>query len=414
MGDELLAPMRLNMGGGDPNQGLASAFQAFNQGLSQYATTRAINGATDQVNQLRMSALSDQDKKNQLNQVALNLTGQLSSLGHPTSQIENLVGQFKPKEERFYQTANEVLLNSKDPAMVKRAKDLKESDQNDLLDRIDEKINNAVNKKGPQLAPDGTILPDDKTIKNLQWLRSKVDPDVASSRTLVGKMGGQQQKLQEVSMGLLHGNPGNLNTINMNETAQALSSIFGGGTATVSGTHGLLPPMVNGVIAKASGFLNNDIPPLDAPKAGQALKDITDRLEPLVASQFRSNQKKTLAADLPSAVKGGKYYSAIAESLIKNPDGTPETASVDPKSGRVRFASDDKIDKLNETANMIMQHPKEPGAQAAFDNIKVNPYYTQAMIERPIFQQKMKAAYEILNGRDAFSGEPTKQKDQGK
>lgn len=395
-GQEFFAPMRLNPPRGSNLQDFMGAMQAFNQGLQSYATQRAINGATDQVNSLRMADMNDQDRKNQLNQVALNLTGQLTSLGVPTSHINDLVSQFQPKD-RFYQTPFEAITQG-DSATAQKAQSYLDQQRQSNLDAIDEKIDAKMRALGVgqnAVGPNGQPQMDQKTMK---WWQSEADKandkanaSIASSRSGLGRLGVTMQKIQDLRNGLLQsGDKSGINLVTMNELAKGMDSIFQQGQATVSGSQHLIPPSIQQAQAKLLA-LGGNIDNIDQPQLVKTFDDVLGRMQDVVGAQQRAAAKSVLGTKLGLAqVNADMFSKALPEKIIHNPDGSPETARIE--NGQIRFHSDDQIQQLKQAAQHVIQNPTDKNSQTDLQMIVNDPFYTQAVMEDPSFKALMNQA----------------------
>jgi len=90
--------------------GLENLFQGlkmFQDGLREYSTNRAIGEATDAVNQLNQSAVSDQQKRVAQMQLGNQLAAHLSSLGATGAQIEGAAGSIRPQS---FQSPNDMMM----------------------------------------------------------------------------------------------------------------------------------------------------------------------------------------------------------------------------------------------------------------------------------------------------------------
>jgi hypothetical protein len=76
---------------------LLKSFGALQQGVQQYAVTRAISSANDQVQTLNAGEQDEMAKRKQLGMIGNNLALALGGIGAPVSQIQSAVGAIKPE-----------------------------------------------------------------------------------------------------------------------------------------------------------------------------------------------------------------------------------------------------------------------------------------------------------------------------
>lgn len=96
---------------------LLKGFQVFKEGVQELQTSRAIQGASEQVEQIRQQESDQFEQMKQVRQVAGNLTLQLTQLGRPASQIEQVVGAYtgpKPETVQTYEQGLSQALNRGD------------------------------------------------------------------------------------------------------------------------------------------------------------------------------------------------------------------------------------------------------------------------------------------------------------
>ena len=79
-------------------ENLFQGLQMFQQGLKEYSTSKAIGEATEAVNQLNQSEVSDQQKRVAQTRLGNQLALHLGQLGAPVSQIQSATGAIKPEQ----------------------------------------------------------------------------------------------------------------------------------------------------------------------------------------------------------------------------------------------------------------------------------------------------------------------------
>lgn len=82
---------------------ILQAFQQFNQGLSQFAQTKAVESANQRVNQIKESNANVTQQREQIREVANDLTQALSATGLSPAGIKQQVQSFLPQEPKTLQ-----------------------------------------------------------------------------------------------------------------------------------------------------------------------------------------------------------------------------------------------------------------------------------------------------------------------
>jgi hypothetical protein len=388
--------------GGGGVQDIASAFQAFNDGLGQYALTQSLNRAKDDIDQINQSQLDEDQKTDSLNAVAKDLTFKMSGLGAPASQIKSTVDSFKPPDPELVQ--NELQLFHTDPEAYKA---LKKSQLDQFT--AEEKVKAQYAQKDPNGL--GAFYKQQKIDQHFfdqsNKLRSAVNAFEVSGRKLPGKLAEGIRKVDDINHGLL-ANPSDLTGMTMfgaREGAATIDSVLSGGVGTQGGREHLVPPSVNNYIAGAKTFLSGHFESLNAPELAKQYKEFATRLGDVSRIQMAMGQKDTIrAAGAPylKAYQNGQasqdYLNPIA-GLIKLPDGERDQAYLDNK-GQVRFQSDDQIDRLSQA----VQQARKTGNVKLMDAVKDHPYYLQSIYERPALAKQIINFYERQDA-DRASGE---------
>lgn len=129
-----------------PFEDFMHAIGALKQSVQEVQTTRAIEGANQQVAQIRSMEGAEHEKNNQLRQVANNLTMHLSGLGANPQQIET-VGKAVQPYDPLYQTVDQQLLNGT-PEEQKRAQQIKDRQYAQEMALLDKKTEASLASAG--------------------------------------------------------------------------------------------------------------------------------------------------------------------------------------------------------------------------------------------------------------------------
>jgi hypothetical protein len=91
-------------------QDLYTALQMFGDGVNQLQTSRAISGANEQVQQIRASEASEQEKRAAMQQISNGLVAHLAAGGTPATTIQAVAGAIGPKQFANANQMNEEAL----------------------------------------------------------------------------------------------------------------------------------------------------------------------------------------------------------------------------------------------------------------------------------------------------------------
>lgn len=89
-----------------PMDDLYKALQMFKTGVNELATSRAIAGANEQVQQIKASEMDEAKQRQALNAVSQQLVSQMAMTGTPATTIQSVAAQFAPKS---YGTADQMI-----------------------------------------------------------------------------------------------------------------------------------------------------------------------------------------------------------------------------------------------------------------------------------------------------------------
>ncbi|MCK5016131.1 MAG: hypothetical protein KAS32_03585 [Candidatus Peribacteraceae bacterium] len=90
-------------------QDLFTALGVFRQGMDRLATTRALTNANEQVEQIRTQELGEADQRQQIRQVANNLTVKMLGAGASLGQIQAAGSAFAPPEPSALEQKKELI-----------------------------------------------------------------------------------------------------------------------------------------------------------------------------------------------------------------------------------------------------------------------------------------------------------------
>jgi hypothetical protein len=88
--------------------GLAQALSMFQQGVKDFATTKALQDAHEQVQQIKMSGVKESDQRLAMGQIAQSLVSRMAMSGASAAEIQQVSAQYAPKQ---YKSADEAILD---------------------------------------------------------------------------------------------------------------------------------------------------------------------------------------------------------------------------------------------------------------------------------------------------------------
>jgi hypothetical protein len=316
-----------------PFDDLMRAFGAFNEGVTHLATARALDTATQQVQEINNSQQDEMAKRQQLSQMGNSLALQLAKFNTPVSQIQSAVGAIKPKE---FTEGKDMFLaglqsgDQKTQELGQRAIDVENQPK---LDVANIAANADISKA--RIAADATMNKlSAKEQKALDDSVLKLHNDVDATRGRAGAFGVQQAKAFQVRH-LLKATDGMKNLDDASETiiqelAAGTASLFANGSVpTVSGIQGLLPKNKNMTEAEIKSWI------LSEPKGakqkkfmelmldqikrqGDVSEDIVAETVLKRAASHAGKLRKTRPDDWELALQKSGLNSAVYDAFIQN------------------------------------------------------------------------------------------------
>jgi len=113
---------------------ILSAFKALDSGVTRLATSKAIAGANEQVNQMNASIADEQERTMGLRQIANSLTMQLSQIGAPNEDIAQVSQSIAPKAP-LIQSAEQGYISGT-PLERQRSKELLDRERATRMEQI--------------------------------------------------------------------------------------------------------------------------------------------------------------------------------------------------------------------------------------------------------------------------------------
>ena len=316
---------------------LATALNMFKQGAQELSLSRAIGSANDQVNQIRASEASEQDKRAQLQGIANGLTAHMAQIGAPATTIQAVVGALGPKQ---YANANAMNLDAQmtgDAGLAAEAQKQQTFENNKAFELAKIKAQaHAAAAADPMREAKLQMQKDFFATKQFNDLGKDLDQSAASARSGFGMMGLTGQRGDRIRA--LLGDPSqfkNLNGTDATLIGEGLANMVKNGVATEQEIHALVPALANQKISDWKTFLTSNPAALNAPGMFQKYQDILNK-------ESTENNVQTVDTILKRASNRMKVYdldptqfkATVANSLRSaGVDVKPDDVIVDKKNG---------------------------------------------------------------------------------
>lgn len=322
---------------------LATALGIFKSGMQDLAFTRALGNATDQVQQIKQSELSDQEQRQQLSQVAQHLTMQMAGIGVPATTMEQVSGQVAPPTFKDANAMYQHGLLTGNQNMQTLAQKQWEFENQD--DGSDDGSGDLAREKFQETY-------DNHTNQLLDKYNQNMDSTRASSRSAFGAGALALQKASRVQA--LMGDPshwGQLTDQDMTLVAEGLSNVAKGGVATKEEMEALVPGTSGSWSARWRQWLSNNPTPASRAQFAAKYSDLLERetnankLETLDTMLARAKGSSNIAARGQMGMD--QYKMTTAAHLQKlGINVAPDDIQVTPGKG----VSIPKIDQANQDA----------------------------------------------------------------
>jgi ribosomal protein L29 len=309
---------------------LFQALNMFKSGVKDLQTSRVIQGANEQVQQIRASEASEADKRNQLTQLSQQLVGQLGAVGAPVSDIAQQAGNVAPKQ---YANANQMnedaLLNNK-PELAQQAQTQQGFENNKAFTLA---MIKAQAHADPLRQMQFEALQDERLQKHIEGLDKRVDTQTGRFGN-INKLQGVNNMIAEAKTLI---NSGTVTRQSMQELARKFDSILSQGAATVSGTEHLAPDTLAQRTAAIKELVTNKPQNIKDDLQGflnyyghafDRIKDVNDGI-------IKEGQKQVIAPVMRQIARSGPKGAAAVKGYIQDKLGVD--SDIDPKTGKISF-----------------------------------------------------------------------------
>jgi hypothetical protein len=250
-------------------QDLYTALQMFGDGVNQLQTQRAITGANEQVQQIRASEASEQEKRAAMQQISNNLVSHLAGMGTPATTLQAVAGAIGPKQFANANQMNEEALLTGNSVLGGLAKQQQDFENNKAFElaRIKASRSPADNMLAQMKFEEAK---DQFNTKEFAKLSKTLDPS-AEVRSSFGRgaQGLQQAGKIQGIIGNAASDPSKLDKLSpveITELAAGISQMVKNGVATEGELKAFIPHTSGDVMASVKQYLTNA--PAAANKAG--------------------------------------------------------------------------------------------------------------------------------------------------
>lgn len=305
---------------------LATALQMFNEGTNKLALTRALSGATDQVNQIKASELDDQEKRAQLQGISNNLVMNMAALGTPATTMQLVQGAVGPKQ---YANANamnmDALLtgNQNLGAEAQKQSDF-ENNPKYMIAAMKAQLKNDPVKKAQFDA-----LQDERFRKHIANLDKVVDTQSTRFGN-ISKLQGVNNRIQD-AMTMLE-DPNTISRLGIQETARVFDSILSQGGATIQGTHDVTPETLKQWMAKSREFITSKPSSISMPEFIDFYKQRLSKIQGVNEGIIRGAQKNLIES------RGQTFHEMNPDQFRMYVENKIPgmTVTVDPKTKKIK------------------------------------------------------------------------------
>lgn len=307
---------------------LFQALNMFKSGVQQLQTSRVIQGANQQVADIKASEASDADKRNQLTSLSHQLVGQLGALGAPVSDIAQQAQNVMPQQFANANQMNTQALLGGDKNLAAQAKQ-----QQDFEFDLDKKKALALAKADPMYQMrmmQMKSMQDERDQKHLEGLNKLVD--VQTSRFgNISKLQGVNNQIQD-AMTMI--NSPEVYRQNISELARKFDSILSQGSSTIAGTEHLEPNTLAQKTAAVKELLTSKPQNLKDDMQGflNYYQHAFDRIKQVNQSIIQEGQKNNIQSVMRPIAKRNPD---IVRGYIQDKLGLD--ADIDPRSGKISF-----------------------------------------------------------------------------
>lgn len=358
---------------------LQTALSMFNDSTKQLMLTRALSGANDQVNQIKASEASDQEKRAQLQGISNNLVMHMASLGTPATTMQLVQGAVGPKQ---FGNSNDMMRES----VLTGNSDLGGEAKTLQAFENDPKYDLARIKAQARFNPIAQEKVDEQkaqfNTKQFAKFGQDLDVTAASSRNAFGLGGLTLQRAGRIQA--LMGDPNQWNNLNGQDAtliAEGLSNLVKGGVATEQEIKSLVPKTSGTMESSVKQFLTNKPQGAQLQAFAAKYNDILNRESTENKFQIQDTVLKRASANMKLADRDEDQFKAtVAQSLSAYGQPTkPEDIIIDKKRGvttvQMKKMQDDTdaLSDLVKTAYKELNGKDAAMAQQIFVKLGLNP-----------------------------------------
>jgi hypothetical protein len=379
---------------------LKSALEMFQSGAKQLMLGRAVGQANDQVNQIRASDASEQDKRNQLTGISQNLVAHMAAMGTPDTTMQLVANQFGPKQ---YKDANAMKMDSQltgNPQLGAEATQQQSFENNKAFELAKMKYAAKLNGTSQLGAMRLENEKDEFNIKQNDKYAKAVDMNAASSRTQFGQWANVDGRGDRVHT--LLGDPNQWKSMNPQALQLAIDSsvqMAKGGVATKEEADGLQSHSLALMAAQKAALVTGKPATVDLTGYAQLYNGVAEREGSLAKEKVMDSILNTANAHVKQGMKDGasdQFKLTTAKALGQiGIQVDPNTIGLDGKNGVKIPEIQGALDKAAAAPKLVSKALSDAkngdaGAMKFLSSYGITPTTDQATATR-IVRSKLKA-----------------------
>ncbi len=334
---------------------LFQALNMFKSGVKDLQTSRVIQGANEQVQQIRSSEADEAQKRQALTSLSQNLVAQMGALGAPVSDIQQQAANVGPKQFANSNAMNAEAVLTGNKALGSEAAKQQSFENNKAFTLAQMKL---AARLDPVQNAKASALQDERFAKHLTGLDKSID----TQTTRFGNIANLQKTNNTIAdaRSLLEGDITNLN---LAEVAKTMDRILSGSAPTIAGTQEVAPHTLEQWRAKTKEYITSKPEKVNLPEFKEFYKKTLNRIEQINNGIIKGAQKSKLASATSIAKLNPDGFKIYAESRGFKAD-------VDSKTGKI---------SLSDIEQAAQQAPAQPPMQTVMVRDKSTGQMIKAM-----------------------------------
>lgn len=353
---------------------LFQSLRMLQQGATELQTSRAINGANQQVQQIKSSEASDADKRQQLTALSNQLVSHLGALGTPVDQIQQQVKAVAPVQ---YTNGMDMYRNgilNNDHGLQQQGLQVQKQEEQPEMDKLDKQLK--------IMAPFRKMMFDEKhnefVTKQFDAFGKDLDQTEATSKNAFGQGAKALQlagRIQQVA-----GDPSQWKNIPVGDMPLIIDGVLQlnkGGVGSKEEFDKMFPNTSGPLKARAEQFISNNPEPAQLQNFAAHYMTLLDRERQENEIQAQDTILKRAALRLRiHDLDPQQYKTTVAANLTQAGMPTsPDSIIVDKRRGRVTTAgmmqNDADTALALDALKKAYQNPKDPKSAQVFQTLGV-------------------------------------------